>query len=489
MNHTHLHRMRIPLVGVLAVLVLFSVAIVGCGKKPGAANKAKKPSASDAIPVGTQTVSRGSIGRKIDVTGQLAAERMSPVASKMSARVTAVLVSDGQHVSAGQTLVTLDQSDVLPAVDQAEAGLRVAQAAHDQALASQDVTRTKVQTDLQQAKDAQTQAQARLDILRKGARPEERRQAEEAVNAAKAGYDKANADFERAKNLAAQGAISKQALDGAQAQYEAAQAQYRGAQQALQLVEAGVREEEITSAEAALSQTQQAVRLVDDSRQAQLRLASEQVRSAQAGIANATAQVTRAKQALGDTIITAPISGTVGSKAVDLGQVVAPGVLLMSIYNSGLFSFDAQVSEIDITQIAIGQSVDVTLDALPGETLNATVSAILPLASEASRSFKVKITLRDTVGRLRAGMSARGEVLLHEQSDTILVPTAAVLGDVGDQYVYVIENGKAARRIVVTGIANRDEIEVIKGLVGGEQLIISGQSMVEDGHAVRVTKG
>jgi HlyD family secretion protein len=464
------------------------LAAGGCGGRKPKGNSGKAPGAAEAIPVRVAGVKRGDIARTIEVTGSLEAENSTMVASKVAGRVASVLVDEGDHVAAGQALVVLDDQDIRTQVTQAEAGLHVAEARLAQATASQDVTKTKVETDLQQARDGQTQAQARRDLVRQGARAEERRQAEEAVNAARAGYDKAKADYDRAAKLVAEGAISKQMFDGAKAQYEAAESQLHTAEQALLMIQTGARPEELAAAEAALSQAQQGVRLAEKARDVQLKLAEEDIKTAEAGVAQAKAAATFARQQLADTVISAPYGGAIAQKDVGVGQVITPGVPFMRIVGKGQFSFVAQLSEKDYRAVAAGQEVSVTVDALPGRTFPGRVMSIVPSANKASRSFEVRIGFQDSRGAIRDGMFARGRLLAESRTKTLLIPSIALIETEGRFHVFVVKAGTVSERDVTLGIVNRDDVEVLDGLAEGDQVVVTGQTAVKDGAKVRITE-
>ncbi|MGH7617247.1 MAG: efflux RND transporter periplasmic adaptor subunit [Gemmatimonadaceae bacterium] len=273
------------------------------------------------------------------------------VSPMVPARVTRVWHDEGDRVRAGDTLLTLTQA-TLPA----EIGGKRA---------------------------AVSQARAQLQNLEAGPRPAEVGQAEANVRNAEADAAKAAQDLERLTPLAASGTTSQQQLDAAKAAARATSARADAARDQLRLVREGARPEEIAAARAAVAAAQQSL----------------------AG-AEATAR---------DLVLTAPVAGSVLSRHVEPGEVLAPGASGMTIGNISRPYVRIYVDEFALPSIHVGDTALVYLDALPNRPFRGTVVSLsdraeftprVALTSDerADLMFGVKVQLGDSTATLKAGL-------------------------------------------------------------------------------------
>lgn len=500
-----------------------AMALAGCGSKPSDPGKgAGKAGASEdaaAVMVNVRPAARGDIARTIDVTGSLVALNDVTVGAKSSGKVVAVYPREGEQVAAGQIVAQMDTIDIRAQLGAQEAGARAAVTRLDQAKAQlqqaktsllnseTQLTWTQKTTDsaVKTAEAALQTAQDRLSVVQKGAREQERRQAEENVRAAKANNDKARADLKRMQALFREQAVSQSQLDQAEATSDAADAQYRSATEALSLIKEGARPEDINTAKLAVLQAQQgldranadraqiAIKQADvQNSKENVRVAESGVRAAEAAVKQANEAVKIARQALIDASIRAPISGYVASRTAEPGQQVAGGGMgsgsILRIVAPKSVYFQASVSETQVAEVGVGQSVQVTVDALPGRTFNGSVTRILPVASSAARSFTLRVDF-PTDAALRPQMFARGRILLDTHRGTVLVSKDAVIFDParGKSRAFVmLATKKAQEREVKVGYTDPTQIEILAGIKPGESVVVQGQSNLQDGDTVRV---
>jgi membrane fusion protein, multidrug efflux system len=242
-----------------------------------------------------------------------------PVLPKVGGYVLRVLVEDNQIVREGDTLVTLDPRDYQVRLQESEADLSAAEASA--------------------ARNGEATAQVGQASAKSGA-------AEASIGSAQATYDRALQDVERMRRLSETRVISKQQLDEAEAAYRSAEADLRAAQ----------------------SQARAA--------QAEVSGASAGVRTAQAHLAAAQAEAAAAELQLSYTVITAPASGRVSKKTVEVGQLVSPGQSLMSLVDEGDVWVVANMKETQLDDIAVGQPVEIEVDAYKGWTFPGRVQSI-----------------------------------------------------------------------------------------------------------------
>jgi HlyD family secretion protein len=230
--------------------------------------------------------------------------------------------------------------------------------------------------------------------------------------------------------------------------------------------------------------------------ESELSLAKVDLRSLQESLAQARAALDQAEDLLSKTRILSPIDGVVIQIDVKVGETVIagttniPGSTMMVIADPSETLTEVQVDEADIAQVREGQSADIFAAAYPDTPLPGTIQSIATVArqspGQAGLSFLVKILLDEQdVLVIRPGMSVRADIYTSSSEETLAVPVQAVLyeedTETGDEaekkteqtYVFVMEDGKAKRRDVETGISSDSDQEIKSGLKEGE-IVISG---------------
>lgn len=224
----------------------------------------------------------------------------------------------------------------------------------------------------------------------------------------------------------------------------------------------------------------------------ELSLARVDLRSLQESLSQARAALDQARELLGKTQIKSPIDGIVIQIDVKVGETVIagttniPGSTMMVIADPSESLTEVQVDEADIAQVRENQRADIYAAAWPDAALSGTVQSIASVArrpqGQQSLSFLVKILLdeQDTMA-IRPGMSVRADIYTETSEETLAIPVQAVLYDEEldneanskeDQpYVYVVEQGKAVRKDVKTGISSDSDQEILEGLSKGDRVI------------------
>lgn len=467
---------------VLALAISFN--LVGCvnrkGQEIGKETQAIVQDQSKLVQ--TAVVSRRPLEVTTEITGELVTSDDSYLSAKSPGRIDAVLVRDGDRVTAGQVVAKMDTTIQNSNVSAALATLSSAQSQLSQALANARSGPQRSLAGVRQAVAALDSARAQYKRAVAGARTQERAQTEWNVRSAKKNMDTAKAELDRVTNLFAEGAVSQQRLEQTQNQYAAAQAQYNSALQSLSLVKEGTRPEDLEIARMGVKQAEEALRNAKAT-QALDTTFNDQVNTARASVQAAQAQVKIAQQALDDTLIRAPFSGVVAGKPTQAGTVIGSGTpVLRLVGNSGLY-FEGQVPEEVISMIEPGSQVAITVQALPGRNFVGVVQGINPVGNSAGRIFTARIQMNTTEG-VKPGMFARGIATLRRIPDTIAVPREAVIQKDGKAYVFLAENGKAKRVDVKIGLI-QDQWMQVDGIQPGQKLIVAGQNLLLDGMTVK----
>lgn len=200
-----------------------------------------------------------------------------------------------------------------------------------------------------------------------------------------------------------------------------------------------------------------------------------------ARIEQAEAELASARVLASHARILAPADGIVVSRTAEVGALAAPGVPLLALEEER-YRLEAQVGEQAIGRLRPGQRARVTVDAAAGER-SGTIAEIVPAADPASRTVTVKLDLTPADG-LRSGLHGRALFTVGERP-ALLVPRAAVVTRGQLESVFVVDDGAVARlRLVTTGRAAGDRVEVLSGLEPGERIVVGGAERLSDGRRV-----
>lgn len=183
-------------------------------------------------------------------------------------------------------------------------------------------------------------------------------------------------------------------------------------------------------------------------------------------------------------VIRAPVSGIVNDRHVDQGERLGVGSPVVDIVDPSVIRITINVPEMDIPYIKKDQKVTVTVDAIPNRTWEGTVEFVSFKADPTSKTFETRVLTQNPDGAIRAGMLARVSLERRSIANAITAPLYAIINQGGERLLYVAENGVARARTIEIGVIEDDRAQVTKGLKAGDKLIVTGQTMVEDGTKV-----
>ncbi len=185
--------------------------------------------------------------------------------------------------------------------------------------------------------------------------------------------------------------------------------------------------------------------------------------------------------------LTALQDGVVVKLDVDRGDYVSPNTRLMILEDLEDLEAVVNLPERHWAVIRQGQQVSVMPQALPGVEIAASVRRKNPTIDADSGTFKVTVALkRGGHPEVKPGMFVTLNIRLATRSDALLVPRQAVLGEEAERFVYIVENGRGARRSVRTGVTQGEQMEILSGLEEGAQVVMVGQYGLKPGSLVRI---
>ncbi len=397
--------MKVKPIAACAVLMGVLWSSAGCGAlSPGTS---PGPTLS---PPATQTA-RSHI---VSAEGKVVPVKQATLSFEVTGRLAELLVAEGDTVEVGQIVARLAQADWQQRVDEAQAALELAQAqlaqvkagARPEEIAAAREALAAAQAGVMAARAHLASAQAELARLEAGARPEELVAAKAAMDKAAVAVELAQSEYDKIAWQSGIGATPQAvALRQASSDYEMARAHYEALVRGATAEELDIARAAVETARAQLEVSQAQARQF----QAQLDLLlagppAEAVAVAEAQVKQAQTALQGAQIALEKTVLVAPLAGTVGKVMVEEGETVMAGAPVLTIGDLTALQIETDdLSEMDIVEIAVGQTAKVSVDALPGTELHARVSRITPMAEERHGDIVYTVTL-DLEEGLEAGL-------------------------------------------------------------------------------------
>lgn len=421
------------------------------------------------VTVQTSRVLRQDLTSLVTASGEIKPRNYINIGSNAQgpARITDILVKEGDRVRRGQALAKLES--VQPEAD----------------VAAQRATVNSTQAESAAAEASLKAQDSNLRTL------------EASIERSKADLTRAKLDFERSERLLKEGLVSRQDFDTRRA--------------ALQSGEATLRESEARLAQA----------------KAQIEQFRASLSAAQRRVTVSEANLRRATDVLERTQSTSPIDGVVTNLPVRVGETVVPGIqnssasLIMTIADMSIITAEVKVDETDIVNVKLDQVADVTVDAMPGRTFKGHVieignTAILrstglaasqsAISSQEAKDFKVVIALDNPPDEMRPGLSCTAKIVTATRQKSVTIPIQALTvrqkGDLEPrkeggkepelptdpealrarkeeiQGVFVVQGEKAVFKKVETGITGITDIEVLSGLNEGEEIITGSYKVI-----------
>ena len=199
-------------------------------------------------------------------------------------------------------------------------------------------------------------------------------------------------------------------------------------------------------------------------------------------VQQATVQLAEAKAA--KTRVKAPFGGMVGLRNVSVGDYVKEGQDLINIEDISTLRVDFKLPENYLGRLSKGQTVELTSDALPGQTFKALLDAVDPMVDQNGRSISARARMDNASAKLRPGMFVRVRLLLGQRKDVLMLPEQAIVPG-AQPAIFKIVEAKAQRVPIKLGVRRAAQVEVVDGLQVGDVVVTAGQLKLRDGAAVR----
>jgi RND family efflux transporter MFP subunit len=359
--------------------------------------------------VKTTAVAETPFGETVTANGTLAAFDQTTVSVKVPGRLSAISVDLGSVVRRGQKIAQVDVRDYQLRVQQAEAAL--------------------------------AQARARLGLSPQGNDDRIDPENTSTVRQARAVYDEARFNRDRAARLVEQGVIAKAEFDSANATFKVAEGRYQDAY--------------------------------------------EEVRNRQGMLAQRKSELELARQQLKDTGVVAPLDGIVQEKTASVGEYLAAGAPVVNIVKMDPLRLRAEIPERESRTVRTGQDVRVTVEGDSTVYLG-KIMRLSPVIAEQNRVLMVEADVRNN-GTLRPGSFAHAEIVTNDAKMAVTVPNNAIVTFAGIEKVIIVQNGKALERPITTGRRGNEFTEIVAGINVGEKVIVDPGNL-QSGQAVEVVE-
>jgi membrane fusion protein (multidrug efflux system) len=182
----------------------------------------------------------------------------------------------------------------------------------------------------------------------------------------------------------------------------------------------------------------------------------------------------------------APFSGIVGTRRVSPGAYLSAGAPIVNLEKIDTLKVDFKVPETFLGDVAVGQDIELTVDALPRRTFQGEIYAINPQVDVNGRSLQIRARIANPERVLRPGLFARIRVRGLEERSVVMVPESAIVPRGGESFIYRVENGRVVEEKVTLGERRNAEVEIVGGLEGAAVVVTAGQQRLRDGAEVEV---
>jgi membrane fusion protein (multidrug efflux system) len=205
-----------------------------------------------------------------------------------------------------------------------------------------------------------------------------------------------------------------------------------------------------------------------------------------AALQSARASASLAQTRLDKTVIRAPFAGVLGLRSVSKGEYVTRGDALISLQTIDPLKAEFRLPETFLSSVKVGQTIELTADALPNRRFTGQITAIAPQIDVNGRALQIRAHVPNPDGILRSGLFVRVAIAAASRENALLVPESAIVPEGEARFAFVVENGKVRRVPVKLGERRIGEVEVLEGLSAGQEVVTAGQQRLRDGAAVEV---
>lgn len=390
------------------------------------------------IPVIIKPVQRGSLESVTQYTGIVKPKNMVYVASPIPGRVSKANFEVGDRVKKGATLFSIDNKEL-------EANIKVLEEQLKVAKANILLAETAVVSAMGSGYEGQ------------------KLQLESALTSAEHNYTAAKKAFDTAIILYETKIINSLKYYEIKNQFEQARNALKTADNAYQLYINKLSEEAID-------------------------LSNQQLKQAQASYNAIKIQIEIANQQLKYADVASPIDGVIASKDIFDGALISNTMVPYVVSDTDTLQVAISVTEQVINKIHKGNELRILIPAAGAGAFTGIITSISPVMDAKTFSYGVLIDVSNNSNLIKPGMTAKVDISVEKREDIILAPLNSILSEDSGKYVFTVENNRAIKRFVDTGISDNDLVEITKGLEIDLYLVVKGQQFLKHNDPVTVSQ-
>lgn len=434
----------------------------------------------------TVQVESGPIASTVNATGSIEPEAEVSLFFRTVGPVANVLVAVGDAVQQNQLLAELETTDLTLALAQSKVQQEISQAQLAKLetppdpldVAAAQAAVEVAQAGVAGAEAALASAQASYSQLFAGNTATQRTVNEAQLRQAEIALSQAQQAYNKIKDMPDAGMMPQaQQLEQATSSYEVALAQVGLTEEGPNQAQVSQGLNQIAQAQSALRQAQAQVVNAQNNLETLLEGPSEEdLAIARAQVKQAQLSQLQAENSLNNARIVAPFDGVISQLNVKQGELATTGLPAVVLTDLSQFSMKVLVDEIDVRQVAVGQPVRLTVDALPDAAISGIVTEISPTAANVNGVIAYEVTIMPdmTDAPLRAGMSATASITTANVEDAVLLPNRYIQldRDTGKAYVFKLVAGEPVLQEVELGLRNERLSQILAGLQPGDEVAL-----------------
>lgn len=345
-------------------------------------------------------------------TGTIKSDNEAKITAQRTGKIIRLNFEEGDIVKAGQIVAELESEEALYNMKLSEATLNKTKFILDQMKASYESMKVNIEKDIEKAKAVLTEVDSRRKRI---------------LELKKGGY------------------VTDMDVDMVQKEYEVARANLDATLASRETLKAKVSE----------------------------------IKAQEEVVREAASSFSLAKLKYDYSFIKSPITGVIISRPVRIGEGVNNGSLIATVVSTESMYIEAFIDEADVARVRVGENVNITMDSYPGKVFRGEVYRISPVVlggKQETRTFEVRVRLKDRDILIKPGMSADIEIIVENIPNVLAVPAQAVVERNGKKYVYVIRESRAILILIEVGRFNWTYYEVLSGINEGEKVILNPEA-------------
>lgn len=345
-------------------------------------------------------------------TGTIKSDNEAKITAQRTGKIIRLNFEEGDIVKAGQIVAELESEEALYNMKLSEATLNKTKFTLDQMKASYESMKVNIEKDIEKAKAVLTEVDSRRKRI---------------LELKKGGY------------------VTDMDVDMVQKEYEVARANLDATLASRETLKAKVSE----------------------------------IKAQEEVVREAASSFSLAKLKYDYSFIKSPITGVIISRPVRIGEGVNNGSLIATVVSTESMYIEAFIDEADVARVRVGENVNITMDSYPGKVFRGEVYRISPVVlggKQETRTFEVRVRLKDRDILIKPGMSADIEIIVENIPNVLAVPAQAVVERNGKKYVYVIRESRAILIPIEVGRFNWTYYEVLSGINEGEKVILNPEA-------------